>query len=115
VILTAFTALQPTEYYNAESEKLTGDPGSGYVIEGSDSRYLTEEDLGVMSKGELRLARNEIYARHGRLFSAADLQDYFNSMDWYVGYIPVDQFEESVLNDCEKANLILIKSVEDAR
>jgi hypothetical protein len=112
---SASTALQPTEYYNAESEKLTGDPGSGYVIEGSDSRYLTEEDLRDMSKGELRLARNEIYARHGRLFSSADLQDYFNSMNWYVGYIPVDQFDESVLNDCEKANLIFIKSVEDSR
>ena len=111
----ASTALQPTEYYNAESEKLTGDPGSGYVIEGTDSRYLTEEDLRDMSKGELRLARNEIYARHGRMFRSADLQDYFNSMDWYVGYIPVDQFDESVLNDCEKANLIFIKSVEDSR
>lgn len=111
----ASSQLQSTEYYNTESNKLTGDPGNGYVIEGSDSRYLTEEELRNMSKDELRLARNEIYARHGRMFSSADLQDYFNSMDWYSGYIPSDQFDESVLNAFEKSNLILIKSVEDSK
>ena len=82
------------------------------MLEDSAYRYLTVEELLLLPKEELRLARNEIYARHGRLFQAEDLQDYFNSMDWYYGYIPADQFDESVLNEYEKSNLSAIKEAE---
>ncbi len=32
---------------------------------------------------ELRLLRNEIYARHGARFRTGWLQDYFNDQPWY--------------------------------
>ncbi len=96
----------------SEWQDIEGDYGDGYILEDSAGRFLTVEELSSLSKEELRLARNEIYARHGRLFQAEDLQDYFNSMDWYYGYIPSDQFDESVLNEYEKSNLITIKEVE---
>lgn len=89
-----------------------GDAGDEYILEDSANRYLTKEELMYLSKEDLRLARNEIYARRGRLFNSSDLQDYFNSMSWYYGTIPADQFDESVLNEYEKANLITIKEVE---
>lgn len=91
------------------------DKGCGYVIEGSDSRYLTKDELMGMSKTELRRGRNEIYARHGRIFKSDDLNDYFNSMDWYYPTVPSDQFNEDVLNQYEKQNLITIKEVEDSK
>lgn len=96
----------------SEWQDIEGDYGDGYILEDSVGRFLTVEKLSSLSKEELRLARNEIYARHGRLFQAEDLQDYFYSMDWYYGYIPSDQFDESVLNEYEKSNLITIKEVE---
>ena len=96
----------------SEWQYAEGDYGDGYVLEDSAYRYLTVEELLLLPKEELRLARNEIYARHGRLFQAEDLQDYFNSMDWYYGYIPADQFDESVLNEYEKSNLSAIKEAE---
>lgn len=102
-----------TDFYNAESAALEGDAGYGYIIEGSDVRYLTEDELRGMTKEELRLARNEIYAKHGRIFESADLKDYFNSMEWYYPTIPADQFNDStILNQYEKANLALIKEIE---
>lgn len=101
------------ENYGFYSEE--GDAGYGYVLEDSARRYLTADELSYMSKSELRLARNEIYARHGRMFDSADLQNYFNSMDWYYGTIPAAEFDESVLNEYEKANLILIREIENSK
>ncbi len=37
-------------------------------LEGSDSRYITEKEVENLSEAERRLAKNEIYARHGRMF-----------------------------------------------
>lgn len=99
------------EEFSNENENV-GDAGYGYILEDSARRYLTEDELINMSKEELRLARNEIFARHGRKFDALDLQSYFNSMEWYYGTVPADEFDESVLNEYEKANLVLIKDVE---
>ena len=64
---------------------------------------------------QLRLARNEIYARYGRMFKTAELQAYFDAQPWYVPkYTPkeFDAIEDDVLNPYEKYNLALIKSLE---
>ena len=65
-----------------------------------------------MSADTLRLARNEIYARHGWIFESEDLSEYFNSMSWYEGIYTKDEFDESWLNKYERANVDLIKSYE---
>lgn len=86
---------------------------SDYLLPDISSRYLTEEEVSRLSKEDLRLARNEVYARYGRLFNSPDLQDYFNSKSWYHGQIPADQFDESVLNDYERQNLDAIRKAEE--
>ncbi len=83
-----------------------------YVLPESSTRRLTDADLEGLTKEELRLARNEIYARHGRLFKDNELQAYFNSKEWYKGTIAPDAFPESLLSDIEKANIYLIKEHE---
>ncbi len=84
----------------------------GFVFGDSDSRYLTAADLEGLTKEELRIARNEIYARRGRKFKDQMLQDYFNSQSWYVGTIAPDEFSEDYFNDYEKANAYFIKDYE---
>lgn len=54
-----------------------------FVIRDSDARELTEQDLFGLSSFELKIARNEIYARHGRSFVKKIYQNYFNSKSWY--------------------------------
>lgn len=83
-----------------------------YILEGSDSRYITEKEVENLSDADRRLAKNEIYARHGRMFDSADLQDYFESKSWYKGTVKPSDFDESVLNKYEKANIDLISSME---
>lgn len=74
-----------------------------FIINGSDSRYVTESDLSGLGSWELRCARNEIYARHGRRFDNDELQNYFNSQAWYSGTISPSDFNESILNKYERA------------
>lgn len=87
-------------------------PTSSYIINGSDSRYLTEADVSGLSAWDKKLARNEIYARHGRRFNNADIQAYFDSQSWYSGTIAPENFDTSVLNDYERKNIELISSLE---
>ena len=85
---------------------------SEYILPYSSSRYLTYEDIRNLSSKELRLARNEIYARHGRLFKDDELQRYFNSKSWYFGRVRSEDFTDSMLSAVEKANIEFIRSYE---
>lgn len=85
---------------------------NNYIVEGSDSRKLTEAEVSGLTKEELRLARNEIYARHGLMFQAQDLQEYFGRQAWYNPSIPAGQFDENILNSYEKENLQLLQRLE---
>ena len=85
------------------------------MIADSNSRYLTAEELDRFTAAELRLARNEIYARHGRLFNDSYLQNYFNNKTWYHGTISPASFDDSVFNAYEQANLDTIVAVESSR
>lgn len=101
------------EVKNSETLEDTEEYIDEYIIADSDCRYLTREELSGLSADELRLARNEIYARHGRIFQSEDLNAYFNSLSWYDGYISADEFNDDILNEYEKANLIVIKECEE--
>ena len=90
-------------------------PYGDYIIADSHLRYLTKEELSSYTKDQLRLARNEIYARHGRLFNDEALQSYFNSKSWYNGTVSSGSFNANILNEYEKKNLLTIKAVEDSR
>ena len=87
---------------------------SGYILPESDSRFLTEADLAPLSSWQLRLARNEIFARHGRLFATAELQAYFDTCTWYNGLVAAADFDQSVLNEYEAKNAVFISDYEIA-
>ena len=87
---------------------------SEYLIPGSDSRYITEADLADLSREQIMLARNEIYARHGRIFETPEIAAYFNAKSWYRGTVDPRSFSESVFNEYENANISLIRRYEIA-
>lgn len=100
-----------TKEANSSSQSSYGNEGD-YILPYSDSSYLTAADVNWMSPDLLRLARNEIYARHGRIFDSADLSNYFNSQSWYTGLYTADEFSDDWLNAYEKENILLIQSYE---
>ena len=90
--------------------------GSGQYILPSDERRLTEADISGLSPQELCYARNEIYARKGRIFRSQELRDYFGQFSWYHGTMTADQFDDNaLLNQNEKNNLKLILDYEKSR
>ena len=89
-----------------------------YIFPDSNTRYLTRAEVEALDDQQLRLARNEIFARLGRTFVDQELQAYFNSKSWYVGRYTPEEFDamgDSILNQYEMANSQLITEVEDAR
>lgn len=83
-----------------------------FMLPESHVRYLTKSELAGLSAEQCRIARNEIYARHGRMFTDEGLRVYFESFDWYVPCISPNDFEESMLNEYEMANRDLIVEYE---
>jgi len=80
---------------------------SGFIFADSHIRRLRPSDLAGLSRGELRIARNEIYARRGRHFHDPALRAHFGNFSWY------DPFTWDVrLNATERANVRLIQSYE---
>lgn len=81
-----------------------GEEEAKYILPKSASRLLTEADLENLTQEDLRIARNEIYARHGRKFLDEGLQEYFNGKSWYNGTIEPDDFKEDMLSEIERTN-----------
>lgn len=106
---------------NSEDEKV-------YLIKGnekSSNRYekadhlsytttikYTAQDLSLLDSYGLKITRNEIYARHGRMFNDQELQEYFQRQKWYVPQTASNDFDTSCLNEVEKYNVELIRTYE---
>ncbi|WP_432628932.1 YARHG domain-containing protein [Brotaphodocola sp.] len=107
------TETESTEYESIEVEEEAD--ASEYILPECDTRIYSKEELQNLSKEQLRLARNEIYARHGRKFSADDLNAYFSSKSWYTPLYEgaeIDAKGDSILNQNEIANRNLIVELE---
>ena len=72
---------------------------------------MADDALGDLFAEDLRVLRNEIYARHGRIFKDAALQKYFAAQSWYH---PNPDFKDEMLNDIESQNLVKIRAAEES-
>lgn len=75
-----------------------------------ENRTINEQMLHGLSLHELRLIRNEIYARHGRIFRAEWLQQHFFMQPWYA---PDENFKDEELSGNDKLNVETIVRYEN--
>ena len=75
-----------------------------------ENRTISEQALHGLSLHELRLLRNEVYARHGRMFRADWLQQYFYMQPWYT---PDENFKDESLSGTDKLNVETIVKFEN--
>lgn len=101
--------IQGAQYNGVQGQAVSVD----YILPDSGIRYLTEADFTFLTKEQLRIARNEIYARHGRIFKSDDLNGYFQSKTWYTGTVAPENFTDDILNVYEKYNAKFIQEQED--
>ena len=108
-----------TEDTEEDEDMIFQGDNDDYVLPDSSTRRLTAADLEEIAddKELLRIARNEIYARHHRRFADANpnqkpLQPYFDSKEWYDGYIEPEDFTDDMLSKIERDNIKLIQEYE---
>ena len=95
------------KYYNVD-----------YILPFSASREIKESDLKGLTLAQLRIARNEIFARHGRQFKDTLLNQWFYSKSWYLSiankYSPdyFDKYSPSPLSSIENKNADFISKYE---
>ncbi len=114
-----FITLSENVPYN-EDFPLAGDYITDDIAEDNCEFVFPEDNVFPINASELegktaaecKIARNEIYARHGRRFNDEQLQGYFDLCSWYEGTIAPEDFSDAVLNDVEKANLQMISEYE---
>jgi hypothetical protein len=99
--------LPPVPSPRAPSPPAVATLARDFIFPDSDRVRLTREMLSNLSPAQLRIARNEIYARHGRFFRDPALAEYFRRFNWYRPYA-----WDVPLNAVEQANVALIASVE---
>ena len=89
-----------------KSRKIALAPGDMELFE---DKLISPQMLQGLSLHELRLLRNEVYARHGRQFQAPWLSQYFFSQPWYQ---PSDTFKDEDLSGKDKQNVETIVAYE---
>ena len=89
-----------------QQRKVAIAPGDMELFE---NKLVSEEMLRGLSLHELRLLRNEIYARHGRIFKTMWLQQYFGSQPWYD---PKEDFKDEEVSGSDKTNVETIVAYE---
>jgi serine/threonine-protein kinase len=77
------------------------------IIAGST---LKGEDLSGLTPQQLRLLRNAVFARYGRVFEAGELQQYFQSRPWYRAR---RDYNDKALTAVDRANADLVKAYEE--
>lgn len=78
----------------------------------SSTTVYPDDMLSQLQPDGLRITRNEIFARHGRMFNDKNLQDYFNLQSWYVARYSPEAFDDTCLNDVERENVNRIMEYE---
>src|SRR5256886_1935817 len=90
-----------------QQRKVAIAPGDMELFE---DKLIAETMLRGLSLHELRLLRNEIYARHGRIFKTMWIQQYFGSQPWYD---PKEEFKDEDISGSDKTNIETIVAYEN--
>lgn len=100
-----------------DAQAVTADNNSdGYIFPESNSAYLKKSQLKKLPAKKLRLARNELYARHGYIFKDEKLNEYFSKKSWYNPTVKSDDFKDAkYFNKYEIANRNLIRKMESKK
>ena len=107
-------ALTPTPTPTSTPTPTPKPAAGGYILPDSATRRLTQADVAGLTWEQCCLARNEIYARHGRIFQTKQIAAYFAAQSWYHGTVPGASFDNNMLSPIEHANIDFIAGYENA-
>ena len=92
LFVTALAAMTPVTTFAKGNE----------ILASSDTKVISEKKIEKLSDWELRAARYEITARHGKEVYSEDMKEYFEGTGWYQ---PTESYDPTCLSEVEKQNL----------
>ncbi len=112
ILFNCKTILDQNEFFKLEEKYCTGirnEASINGLYPQASQVLLSPSDLSSFSRYDLKIMRNEIYARHGFIFKTPEMKSYFSQQFWYKG-----QYNNvtSMLSTIEKQNIELIKKYE---
>ena len=99
--------LQLIDTIQKQQRRVALSPGDMELFE---NKLIADRMLRGLSLHELRLLRNEIYARHGRIFKTVWIQQYFGFQPWYD---PKEDFKDEDISGNDKTNIETIVRYEN--
>jgi hypothetical protein len=102
------TKATSSKKYSLSKKVFKYNPNAGNYPEGS-TKLLDEEYVSNFRTEDLKMMRNEIYARHGYSFKNKEIRKIFDQYDWYF---PVCVDVRDYLTDTEVKNIDLIYKYE---
>ena len=102
--------IAPPGAVRTDPARRSSPPTPAQIIADSSTRRLTSAELASLEPVQLTLARNEIFARNGYIFTKPVYRDYFSRFDWYR---PISR--DVKLNAVEQANVQLLSQAERAK
>ena len=100
-----------------QSNAGTATNASEFIFPYANERLIARGEYESLDAATLRLAINEIYARHGRQYDTQDLNAYFSSKSWYrpqYSKSEYDKIESQVLNSYERENIKILTGYRDS-
>ena len=111
--LTVWQDLRVTVLSGQQSASVTQTSNSAFSF--TSSGWIDENDLTQYSSAQLRLMRNELYARYGYRFKSADLRQHFSKQAWYNPDTDEATVAYKRMTAMERSNVLLIKAEEARR
>jgi hypothetical protein len=105
---TPFNSAQSGRHYTLIRKNFMYNATAGQYTE-SSVKLLSSDNVNNLLKDELRLMRNEIYARHGYSFKLKEVRELFDNQDWYM---PISTDVRKKLTAIEVKNEKIIKQFE---
>ena len=97
IFISGIIILLPCLFFSCSQQE----PAPLLLAPFNKTSYMKRTESAFFSdsaKKNLRMLRNEIYAKHGRIFESKDLRDYFGKYDWYR---PAKKYSDNMLSKAE--------------
>ena len=98
----------PEEMYSTRNSMLRRDPITDPTLL---KAALDVRDLDYLSRRDLRIIRNTMFALHGRPFKTESMRTWFSRMEWYR---EDPKYTDKLLTKVDLENIKLIRSVENS-
>ena len=110
-ITLGFAACSPSESEISDNKKTEeGENQAKQMGQKIAAPMINMGELSEMSKADLRLARNTLFAKYGRIFKSKDLKEHFAKQDWYQQR---PGFKQSDMNEQDASLVRLVQSWEE--